>query len=130
MIVPNVILGIGCRKNTAYEFIERAVREFLAVQKIDIHAVEKIASVDLKAEEAGLLEFVKKHKIKFQVYSAEELSELKGDFSESEFVERVTGVSNVCERAAIAGGGTLKVKKTRFPQVTIAMSEKDITLSY
>ena len=130
LIVPNITLGIGCRKDTEFELIETAVQDFLEKQGIDIHAVKQVASIDIKAEEPGLLEFTKKHKIPFEVFSAETLSALEGDFSESEFVASVTGVSNVCERAAVAGGENLLVKKTRYPQVTIAMSESPVKLCF
>ena len=53
--------------------------------------------------------------------SAQELERAEGDFTPSEFVREVTGVDNVCERAALAGGGeTLIIKKTARDGVTVA----------
>ena len=53
--------------------------------------------------------------------TAEELRQGSGTFTPSEFVRRVTGVDNVCERAALAGGGeTLIIKKTARDGVTVA----------
>lgn len=129
LLAPNVILGIGCRKNTEFELIETAVKAFLKEHNVDIRAVKKIASIDIKAGEPGLLAFSEKYGIPFETFSAEELSSVVGDFTESEFVEKTTGVSNVCERAAVFCGGELKVRKTRSPQVTIALAEEAVSIT-
>lgn len=120
LIVPDLILGIGCRKDTPQEMIEEAVASFMNEQELDLRAVKAIQSIDIKADEPGLLAFAEKHKIPFRTFSAEILNQLEGEFSQSEFVESVTGVSSVCERAAVAEGGELIVKKTKYPQVTLA----------
>ena len=130
LIVPNVVVGIGCRKNTDFELIESAVLSFLSEHNIDIRAVKKIASIDLKANEMGLLKLSEKYKLPFETFSAEELSSVEGSFTESEFVEKTTGVSNVCERAAAFGGRQLKIRKTRYPQVTLALSEERVDLKF
>ena len=130
LIVPDLVLGIGCRKDTPQEMIEEAAASFIKENEIDLRAVSAIASIDLKAEEPGLLAFSEKHNIPFHTYTAEQLSAVSGEFSESEFVENVTGVSNVCERAAVAEGGELLVKKTKYPQVTLALSRKPVRISF
>ena len=57
-------------------------------------------------------------------FTAQQLKEVPGDFGSSEFVERVTGVDNVCERSAVlASGGVLTVKKTALDGVTAAAAE-------
>lgn len=38
-------------------------------------------------------------------YSAEALGQVPGNFSDSSFVESVTGVANVCERSALLAAG-------------------------
>ena len=58
-------------------------------------------------------------------FSAEKLAEVPGCFSESEFVKKVTGVGNVCERAALLGAGGNKrarliAGKLSFEGVTAA----------
>ncbi len=130
LIVPDLTLGIGCRKETPKEMIEEAVTRFVKEQELDFRAVTTLASIDLKADEPGLLEFASQHKLPFKTYSAEQLSALEGDFSESEFVESVTGVSGVCERAAVMEGGELIVKKTKYPQVTLAVARAEMNLNF
>ncbi|SHI76488.1 cobalt-precorrin 5A hydrolase [Parasporobacterium paucivorans] len=122
-LTPKIVtIGIGCRKDKDPSDIEKALLSFLDSQGIPMHAVERIASIDLKKDEKGILDFAHKYKIPLSFHSAEELGSVRGAFSESEFVESVTGVSGVCERAAVLAGGncTLMVRKTIINGVTLA----------
>ena len=53
-------------------------------------------------------------------FSAAQLAAVEGRFSSSGFVQSVTGVDNVCERAALRNAETLLVKKTARSGVTVA----------
>lgn len=126
LIPKKLILGIGCRRGTPGNVIETAVRETLEEHHLDIRGVSEAASIDLKKDEAGLLETAAGLGIPFSTYSSEELAAVQGDFSESGFVRQVTGVGNVCERSALccAGtGGRLIVKKQVHNGVTVAVAE-------
>ena len=127
LIPKKLVLGIGCRRGTPGDVIETAVRETLEEHHLDICGVSGAASIDLKKDEAGLLETAAGLGIPFSTYSSEELAAVQGDFSESGFVRQVTGVGNVCERSALccAGtGGRLIVKKQVHNGVTVAVAEK------
>ena len=127
LVPKNLVLGIGCRRGTPGDVIETAVRETLEEHHLDIRGVSGAASIDLKKDEAGLLETAAGLGIPFSTYSSEELAAVQGDFSESGFVRQVTGVGNVCERSALccAGtGGRLIVKKQVHNGVTVAVAEK------
>ncbi len=127
LIPKKLVLGIGCRRGTPGDVIETAVRETLEEHHLDIRGVSGAASIDLKKDEAGLLETAAGLGISFSTYSSEELAAVQGDFSESGFVRQVTGVGNVCERSALccAGtGGRLIVKKQVHNGVTVAVAEK------
>ena len=63
-------------------------------------------------------------------YSAGELKAVPGQFTPSAFVSSVTGVDNVCERAAAAEGGRIIVPKTAENGVTVAISEKEWEVSF
>lgn len=124
-LVPRVIrAGIGCRKGVTEKEIEDAVLKCFNENNIRIEALSDIASVDIKKEERGIKEFALKMGIPFVTYSAEKLKKVKGEFSQSDFVESVTGVSNVCERSAAAQGGKLISRKKVYGRVTVALAEK------
>ena len=131
-LIPRcVYLGIGCRKGASREAIEDLVTETLRDVGISMNAVAGVASIDLKAEEAGLVEFCRGRKLPFQVFTAKQLAEAPGEFSGSSFVSSVTGVDNVCERAAVlAGEGKLIIKKQAKNGVTVAAAIQEKTYGF
>lgn len=131
-LIPNIVtLGIGCRKGKTLKEIEEVLFKVLYMNCISIHAVETVSSIDLKSEEMGLLEFCKKYNLKFRTYSARELERVPGEYSESEYVKTVTGIGNVCERAAvISGGRTLIQKKYAENGITVSIARKDWSVRF
>ena len=117
-----MVLGIGCRRGIQAETIERVFRTFCEERKICPEAVRGAASVDLKAEEKGLLDFCAAHGWQIRFYPAEELAAVPGTFRASAFVEKTTGVDNICERSAVraAEGGFLLEEKYAADGVTMA----------
>lgn len=125
IIPPVLTLGIGCRRGTSSEAIARAVEMIFAEHQLDFRAVKKVASIDLKAEEQGLLLFCENNHLPVTFYTAEQLLAVEGSFTGSDFVRSITGVDNVCERSAAAEGGHLIVQKTSCDGVTVAVAERD-----
>ena len=122
-LVPKVLhLGLGCRRGTDEETIRTAVEGVLSESGIDPAAIRCAASIDLKKDEAGLLAFCEHRGWPVSFYTAEELKALPGDFTPSAFVAKVTGVDNVCERAALMGAEKLILHKTAVNGVTVALA--------
>lgn len=123
-LVPRAVtLGIGCRRGTPRENIAQAVERFLEENQIPFEAVRDVASIDLKKEERGLVDFCQRHGLPFYTYSAQQLMSpgVRGEFSSSPFVLRTTGADNVCERAAVCrSGGALLAQKSARDGVTVA----------
>lgn len=123
---PRVLtLGIGCRRGTSAEKIGRCVEEVFCAEGLNLSCIAKVASVDLKADERGLLEFCERQGLPTSFYTAAELSALHGNFTHSERVLRVTGTDNVCERAAVCGGEKLLVAKKIVDGVTVAVGLRE-----
>lgn len=132
-LTPKVItLGIGCKKNSEIEVIEHLVERLCKENSIDKKAIKQAASIKLKENEPGIIEYCKKYKLPFICYSNEELQKVQGEFSPSRFVESVTGVDNVCERSAVLGSrqGKLIVKKTAQNGVTAAMAVEEWSVNF
>lgn len=123
-LVPRIItLGIGCRRGMPREKLEAFAEAILERENIRWEAVCRISSIDLKQDEQGLLELAERHSLALTTYSAEQLNAVEGDFTPSDFVSSVTGVDNVCERAAVCQDqGSLLVKKEARDGMTIAVS--------
>jgi cobalt-precorrin 5A hydrolase len=87
-----------------------------------------LATVDIKANERGLLRFSELSGLPIAFYSAEQLNSVEGNFTESEFVNRITGSGSVCERAAALRGGKGKfvLRKTVGNGVAVAAFEADL----
>ena len=122
LVPKSLILGVGCRRGTPAEAIEEAALE--ALEGLGLWAVAGVATIDLKGDEAGLLAFCERHGWPLTTYSAGELARAEGDFTPSAFVASVTGVDNVCERAAVLGGGALIVPKRAKNGVTTAVARR------
>ena len=116
-------VGIGCRRGASAERIEAAVERVFQARGLNPDAVRGAASIDVKADEAGLLALCAARGWPLSFYSAEALAGVRGSVSGSEFVRRAVGVDNVCERAAAASGGRLIVPKTALDGVTVAVAE-------
>ena len=124
LVPPVIILGIGCRKGTPAGQIQSAIHQLLKEQNLLPLSIAAIATIDLKKEEPGLLAAAEALQIPVICYSSEELATVPGDFAESAFVKQITGVGNVCERAALKAarerGGYLVCHKTVYDGVTVA----------
>lgn len=132
-LVPRItVLGIGCRRDTSADQIEAAVRKVLEQNQISMHSAVKAASVDLKKDEPGLLEFCRRWKLSFLTYTAEELLAVEGEFSESEFVRQTVGVGNVCERSALKASGRKRLLqgKTAADGVTVAVALEEYAVNF
>ena len=124
LLAPRVLrVGLGCRRGTSAEVIEAAVEKAFAENNLRIEAVTEAASIDVKSDEIGLIEFCRSHDWPVAFYTAEQLSAVPGEFSTSQFVKNTVGVDNVCERAAAAAGGKIIVHKTALNGVTVAVAE-------
>lgn len=132
-LVPRIVfLGIGCRKGTGAQTIERAAQTALDAAGVPWEAVCGIASIDVKQNEPGLLAFCQAHGLPLTVFPAETLQTVQGDFTPSAFVARTVGVDNVCERAAVCAtsGGALICRKTARDGVTVALAAQDFRAQF
>lgn len=132
LIPKQYILGIGCRKETDENDLERFVLETLSQYNISIDLIKAVATIEIKKEEKALLAFCEKYNCEMLLYTKEELSEAKGDFTPSEFVKSIVGVDNVCERAAVLASENdqLLLTKTSQNGITIAIGFKEWRCSF
>lgn len=93
-------LGIGCDRGTPAATITRAAQEALAGLHATMQDVAALASIDLKADEAGLLEFAVSAGKDIAFYPAARLAEVRVP-NPSETVRRYTGTPSVSEAAAL-----------------------------
>lgn len=131
LIPQDIVLGVGCKKGKTFDEIESFLLRFLEKNQIPLYKISRIATIDLKANEKGILDFCKKYRLELSVYSARELMTAEGNFTDSEFVKSITGVDNVCERSAVlCGMGRIIVPKTAGNGITCSAAQTDIIIDF
>ncbi len=126
---PTICAGIGCRRDTPLAAIDAAVRMACARVGVALEALASVATVDLKAEEPGLLGFVEQQDLPLRMYGAADLQAVEpaAPFSPSAATERfdLPGVAEPC--ALLAAGTTrLLLPKQVLDGVTVALARKEV----
>jgi cobalt-precorrin 5A hydrolase / precorrin-3B C17-methyltransferase len=128
---PRVLwIGLGCERNTSTELIETAIDETCQTYHFATEAIAGIASIDLKADEVGILEVCQKRHLVFKTFTAEQLDQVEVP-TPSEVVKQEVGTSSVAEAAAVLAGKNLLISKQIFKSdsssggVTIAIAQAE-----
>ena len=125
LIPPALCLGVGCRKGVAAKEVLDLVHQVCAENDLALEAVNCLASVNLKAEEAGLVEAAQTLGLSLRTFSAAELA-VYPPRQVSPKASAALGLPGVCEPAArcAAGGGPLLVGKQTLGRVTLAVAKQ------
>ena len=120
-------VGIGCNRNTPAEEIYEAISETFHNYSLALESINSLATIDLKADEPGLLELCTQKNWPIRFFSVEKLREVKGIPNPSESVKRNIGTAGVAEPAALlsAKASTWLVKKQKFSNVTVAVTVEE-----
>ena len=125
-------IGVGCKRGTSQEQIAKRVEEDMQQIHASWHAVADISTIDIKRDEAGLTAFAEQHHLPIQYYTVRQLNDAPGTFMSSDFVRRIIGTDNVCERAAVLAshGGKLLLQKSGKDGVTVAIACETYTVTF
>ncbi len=94
-------VGIGCIRGTSAQLIANAIEEVCHQHHLSTAAIAGIATITLKADELGLLEFCQQHQLPLKTFSAEVLGQLTVP-NPSAVVAQAVGTPSVAEAAALA----------------------------
>ncbi|MGY0394848.1 cobalt-precorrin 5A hydrolase [Fusobacterium sp. SYSU M8A802] len=123
----NLIVGVGCRRGTPKEEIFKALDEVMKKHNLAYESIKRVATVDIKADELGLLSLVEKLQKELVIISREEIKEVEQRFKGSEFVKKQIGVSCVSEPCALLasnGNGDFLEQKYIYNGITISIYEE------
>ncbi|TCS39038.1 cobalamin biosynthesis protein [Reinekea marinisedimentorum] len=126
----SLVLGLGCDRNTPLAVLQAGLAQFSKQFNLSLSSVIAFASIDLKADETGLLELSEQHQWPFHTYAPEQLDNRTGIENPSDYVKKVTGSNSVAEAAALALAqrNQLLVAKWAFKQdgfnMTVACCRK------
>jgi cobalt-precorrin 5A hydrolase len=123
---PTLVAGIGCRRGTSAATIERWVGDVFADHGLALNSLAAVATVTLKADEPGLLQFTRARGVPLIAFPPDELAEQPGIETPSEQVRAKIGIVAVAEPAALraAGATQLLVPKQKGPGVTLALARR------
>lgn len=97
-------LGLGCDRGTPAATVQQALDEALAQLGASLADIAAVASIDLKADEAGFAELARRHGWSIHFYPAAELARVAVP-NPSETVRKYTGTPSVSEAAALLAAG-------------------------
>lgn len=122
----DLVVGLGCNRDTSTAEITRAVEVTLEDAGLCTASVCSVASIDAKREETGLIDYAAGREIPITFYASTELNEVEVPGAPSPYVLAAVGAKGVCEPAAVlaAGGGSLLVPKRKLGNVTVAVAQK------
>lgn len=132
LVSQDIVIGIGCRKGTSKERIEEELGKILTELCIDRKRIQAFVSIDMKKDEAGILEAAKEYGVPFITFSVDELKAVEEVSSRSVFVEQTTGVDNVCERAVkrFCPDSELLLPKTCRGKITFSAALTSRTITF
>jgi precorrin-4 C11-methyltransferase len=97
----SLVLGVGCERGITEAALEDGLNQFLAAHGFVRSSIRGIASIDVKADETGLLSLADKNGWETNFYSAPDLTSVAGVPNPSEVVEKCVGTPGVAEPAAL-----------------------------
>lgn len=103
---PRVLwVGIGCERGTAQALIAAAIQAACRGHHLAEAAIAGIATIDLKADEVGIVELCRERQWALKCFSAEQLRHIPVP-TPSQTVAAEVGTPSVAEAAAILAAGT------------------------
>ena len=127
----SLVVGIGCNRHTPMTEMRHLLLNTFKESNLSPASVACFASVDIKADEKGLLALGRSFKCPVLFFSKKELGEVTTIEHPSAVVEKHLGVKSVCEAAAIlaAQNSHLTVPKQKTPNVTVSIARKSFISS-
>jgi cobalt-precorrin 5A hydrolase len=124
--LKTVIVGVGCRRGEPAQKIQAAVEAALQETGIDQAEVRWIASADIKAHEAGIIQAARILGIPYRLVNSEEIRLSTRPFRHSEFVRQKVNLPAVAEASALLAGRRTRLilPKKIFKGVTVALARE------
>ncbi|WP_261841412.1 cobalamin biosynthesis protein [Aliamphritea ceti] len=105
---PVYSVGMGCERHCPEHVLQGLLDECLAKANLSIDDISSIHSIDVKADEVGLIELAKTLGKPYQTWDAATLMQMEPLLSmRSEYVFNTVGVYGVAESAALYAAGQI-----------------------
>jgi cobalt-precorrin 5A hydrolase len=101
-----IVAGVGCRRGTSAEEIERVVRMALGMFDLPVERLEAVATESEKATEPAFVEAVRRLSVKLVACTADDLDRVAGRvLTPSKLVLKAGGLPSIAEASALVVAG-------------------------
>ena len=127
---PNLVVGVGCNRNTPVDEFEKALDELFAGLSLSPLSIRNLASIEAKKDEEGLLLFGEKNGWPIEFFDSDTINTVTG-IDESAAALKAVGAKGVAEPTALlsANTSTLLCRKHKWQNITMAVARAPFTLS-
>ena len=127
----SLVAGVGCNRGTDVAEIRGLLEETLTEGGLAMASLRALATVDLKADESGLLALAESLNLPLKLFSRDQLGQVTKVPTPSAMVRKHIGVESVCEAAALLAThqGRLLVPKRKTANVTVAIAADSFSSS-
>ncbi len=127
---PILVIGLGCQRGCPASTLRALLDQALQAHRIDLDAVQALASIDLKRHEPGLLELAAQLGLPLTCFSSAELATYQDQLShQSQIAFERTGCYGIAESAALALAerlaqepSSLVIRRQKYAQATFALA--------
>ncbi|WP_455125287.1 cobalt-precorrin 5A hydrolase [Ruminococcus sp.] len=124
----NLVIGIGCKRDTIPEHLEICFQEFLQTHHLSRLSVTTMATIQRKKREPAILALCEKYGFQLEIVPDDAIRNCGHIFEESAFVQQITGLPAVAEACSYLASdcGDALTGKVRYPGVTFAACKKSL----
>ena len=123
----DIVIGVGCKKNTNSDHMKNSLMKFLKEYNIDINAVKEIGSIEIKKDEKAIIDLAKFLDVKFKTFSVEEISKVDHLYEKSDWVKKNVGVYSVSDPVAhLLSEGRVIINKQKYDGITFSIGRIEI----
>lgn len=132
-IIPkNIVVGIGCRRDTPKYTIKKTVEDVFEGLSLHMACIRLLATVDVKADEGGLLEYSSELDKELVIIDRDKIKSIEDKFETSEFVRKTIGVGAVSGPVALLASGRkgkFLIEKYKQDGVTVSVYEEETNIN-
>lgn len=112
---PVYVVGMGCERGCPESVLQALLENCVAQVGLTMNQIESLHSIDVKADEPGLIALGRRLGKSFQTWTANELGTVESQLSiRSDYVYQTVGVYGVAESAALVGAASLTDNKAEL----------------
>jgi cobalt-precorrin 5A hydrolase len=125
----NLVVGVGCNRNTPMEEFDEAIRELFEDLSFSLDSVRNLSSIDVKNDEVGLLAFAEINNWSLEYFSRDEINRVT-ELEVSSAALKAVGAIGVAEPTALlsAKSSLLLSRKRKWKNITMAVAQASFTL--